>query len=45
VLDALGVNGAGTLISGHGTHGGGIEGFVANLPGGFLANYGKPKKG
>jgi hypothetical protein len=44
VLDALGVNGAGTLVFGSGTHNGGPEGFVAQVSAGFLENYGKPKK-
>lgn len=32
-----------TLIYLHGTHNGGLEGFVAHVSGKFLDNYGKPK--
>jgi hypothetical protein len=44
VLTVLGMNGDGTLVFGSGNHGGGAEGFVAQLPGGFLAKVGKPAK-
>jgi hypothetical protein len=44
VLGVLGMNGDGTLVFGYGNYGGGVEGFVAQLPAGYLENYGKPKK-
>ena len=44
VLELLGINGDGTLVFGLGIHGGGPEGFVAQVPGGFLAKVGKPAK-
>lgn len=43
-LNVLGINGAGTLVFGHGAHSGGTEGFVAEVSAGYLENYGKPKK-
>jgi hypothetical protein len=44
VLGVLGVNGDGTLVFGSGMHNGGPEGFVAQLPTGYLKKYGKPVK-
>jgi hypothetical protein len=44
VLGVLGMNGDGTLVFGSGNYRGGVEGFVAQLPVGYLENYGKPKK-
>jgi hypothetical protein len=44
VLSVLGVNADGTLVFGSGTHNGGAEGFVAQLPAGFLKQFGKPAK-
>jgi hypothetical protein len=43
-LAVLGVSGDGTLVFGNGNHGGGAEGFVAQLPAGYLKKYGKPAK-
>jgi hypothetical protein len=34
VLSVLGMNADGTLVFGSGNHGGGVEGFVAQLPAG-----------
>ena len=44
VLNVLGMNSDGTLVFGQGQHGGGLEGFVAQLPSGYLAKFGKPSK-
>jgi hypothetical protein len=44
VLDVLGMSGDGTLVFGSGNHGGGVEGFVAQVPAGYLKKYGKPAK-
>lgn len=44
VLTVLGMNGNGTLVFGNGNYGGGVQGFVAQLPAGFLAKVGKPAK-
>jgi hypothetical protein len=44
VLTVLGTNGDGTLVFGNGNHGGGAEGFVAQLPAGYLEKVGKPAK-
>jgi hypothetical protein len=44
VLTALGINGDGTLVFGNGMHNGGPEGFVAQLPTGYLKKVGKPVK-
>ena len=44
VLDVFGIDGDGTLVFGCGNHGGGPEGFVAQLPPGYLAKFGKPAK-
>jgi hypothetical protein len=38
------MNADGTLVFGPGNHGGGVEGFVAQLPAGYLKHYGKPAK-
>ena len=43
-LNVLGTNGEGTLVFGSGAHGGGTEGFVAQVSAGYLDNFGKPKK-
>jgi hypothetical protein len=44
VLSVRGMNADGTLVFGSGNHGGGVEGFVAQLPAGYLKHYGKPAK-
>lgn len=44
VLSVLGMSGDGTLVFGSGNHGAGAEGFVAQVPAGFLKKYGKPAK-
>jgi hypothetical protein len=43
-LTVLGINADGTLVFGNGMHGGGPEGFVAQLPTGYLKKYAKPAK-
>jgi hypothetical protein len=44
VLTAFGINGDGTLVFGSGTHNGGLEGFVAQVPTGYFKKVGKPAK-